>query len=103
MGNYYKGQCFPSDLQYFTAVASDCPAISSDGGYLLGCSPSEFKIVVTKTLTKKPYTVTSMDWIPSQIACDPDLPMLDSISLAWAVIGVWVVAWTFKAFWRVIR
>lgn len=102
MGSYYKRQCYPTATDYHQAVASDCPTVSQDGGYLIQCSPSESKIVLSRTDVNTLVTTTT-DYTPGQIACDPDQQLSDGIALAWLVVGVWVAAWCVRQIVNVIR
>lgn len=101
MGNYYQGKCFSTTLDFHREIASNCPTVSPDGVYLIQCTPSETKIVVSRTDTNTLITTTS-DYIPQQIACDPDQAMNDAIDLAWLIVGVWVAAWTIRKVAQVI-
>ncbi len=102
MGNYYQGKCFSTSLDLHREIASDCPTVSPDGAYLIQCAPSETKIVVSRTDTNT-LTTTTFDYIPQQIACDPDAQMNDAIDMAWLIVGVWVAAWCIKQVANVIR
>jgi|GEM_PF-6135248 len=103
MGNYYQGKCFPTSLDLHQEIASNCPTVSPDGVYLIQCTPSETKIVLSRTDTNTLITTTT-DYIPNQIACDPEVPMNDAIDAAWLIVGVWIVAWgirkTSQFIWR---
>lgn len=101
MGNYYQGKCFSTSLDLHQEIASDCPTVSPDGVYLIQCTPSETKIVVSRTDTNTLIT-TASDYIPQQIACDPDQAMNDATDLAWLIVGVWVAAWTVRKVAQVI-
>lgn len=103
MGNYYQGRCFSSDLEFHQEVASNCPTVSPDAGMLITCTPSETKIVVTRTTTDSVPITTTHDYIPAQIACNPDLQLNDAIDMAWLIGGVWVAAWCLKQIINVIR
>lgn len=103
MGNYYQGKCFSTTLDFHREIASNCPTVSPDGAYLIQCTPSETKIVLTRKTTGLIPTTTNTDYIPQQIACDPDQAMNDAIDLAWLIVGVWVAAWCIKQIINVIR
>lgn len=102
MGNYYQGKCFSTAFDLHQEIASNCPTVSSDGAYLIQCAPSEAKIVLSRTDVNTLVT-TVTDYIPQQIACDPDLQLNDGIGMAWLVVGVWISAWCIKQIINVIR
>lgn len=103
MGNYYQGKCFSSTLDLHQEIASNCPTVSPDGAYLIQCAPSETNIVVTRITTDLVPTTTTSDYIPQQIACDPDVQLNHAIDLAWLVAGVWVLAWSFRKVAQIFR
>jgi len=103
MGNYYQGKCFSTTLDLHREIASNCPTVSPDGAYLIQCTPSETKIVVTRKTTGLIPTTTNTDYIPQQITCDPELQLNDGIEMAWLIVGVWVSAWCIKQIINVIR
>lgn len=102
MGNYYHGKCFSTTLDLHREIASNCPSVSPDGAYLIQCTPSETKIIVSRTDTNTLIT-TSADYIPQQITCDPEKQLNDGIEMAWLIVGVWVSAWCIKQIINVIR
>lgn len=103
MGNYYQGKCFSTSLDLHQEIASNCPTVSPDGAYLIQCTPSQTKIVVTRKTTGLIPTTTNTDYIPQQIACDPDKSITDATELAWMIVGVWLAAWCIRQIIRVIR
>ena len=103
MGNYYQGKCFSTTLDLHREIASNCPTVSPDGAYLIQCTPSETKIVLTRKTTGLTSTTTNTDYIPQQIACDPNAQMHDAIDAAWLIAGAWVVAYMAKKVAEVIR
>jgi len=103
MGNYYQGKCFSTTLDLHREIASNCPTVSPDGAYLIQCTPSETKIVLTREMTGSPFETTYTDYIPQQITCDPEKQLNDGIEMAWLIVGVWVSAWCIKQIINVIR
>lgn len=103
MGSYYQGRCYSEPLEYHQAVASNCPTVSPDGAYTIRCAPSDTKVVISRTNTGLLPITTNTDYIPQQIACDPDQPMNDAIDAAWLIVGVWVAAWAVRKVAAVIK
>lgn len=97
MGSYYKQQCLSTAFEYHQAVASNCPHITDDGHTTIQCVPDASKVQIQKT-TAGPLgpVTTSIDYVPVQIDCDPDLALSDAIDLAWMVVSVWVAAWVVR-------
>ncbi|SDW17298.1 hypothetical protein SAMN05216310_10478 [Nitrosomonas europaea] len=103
MGNYYQGKCYSTTLDLHQEIAGNCPTVSPDGAYTIRCVPSTDKIVITRTNTGLIPVPVSTDYIPQQIACDPNAQMHDAIDAAWLIAGAWVVAYMAKKVAEVIR
>lgn len=103
MGNYYQGKCYSTTLDLHREIAGNCPTVSPDGAYTIQCVPSTDKIVITRTNTGLIPVPVSTNYIPQQIACDPNAQMHDAIDAAWLIAGAWVVAYMAKKVAEVIR
>lgn len=89
MSYLYQNRCFDTVQQLHDYVAADCPAVS--GGAAIKCTPNATDILIEKTdLTFG--TVTSINYIPSQIVCDPSLT--DLTTIIWDVSLMWIAAFT---------
>lgn len=101
MGYRYRTQCVDTIDLLHEVIAADCPTISSDGVYLIQCTPSSINISVTTTEIIS-GTQATRAWIPDQLLCNSP-SVADTVELAWLVGGVWVAAWTIKMVAEVIR
>lgn len=103
MGNYYQGKCYSTTLDLHQEIASNCPTVSPDGAYLIQCTPSQTKIVVTRKTTGLIPTTTNTDYIPQQIACNPYAQMNDAQDASWLIAGAWIIAFCVRKVAEVIR
>lgn len=102
MGYRYKNYCLDTVSELHDVISSDCPSVTSDGAHILICTPSSNDITVSLTEIAT-GTTTTRAYTPELIACDTAPAIAEIVELSWLVIGVWVVAWTFKKMADAIR
>lgn len=107
MGYKYLNQCFETKQEFLDYLAQGCFIHSGGTGglssYFVFCTSGADSLTIQPVQISNGSLLTPYTYTPQLITCEPNnLTNSDIYSLAWLVVGVWVVAFGIKKITEVL-